>query len=217
MREVPKRVSVIGIGSPHGDDQFGWVVTDCLSRRYGIRRRGIAPNTCLTKTTGPKDVTPQCVEEPKARSVTKDTPSDKRSGRWPVDEVCFYKTGNPVDLVPMLDEFDRIVVVDAAVGLAEAMPFRQLEYASAVDRESIANRPFRGTHEVGLQHSLQLAQTLGKRIEHVQIWLGRAISFDPLSNMTRESVTAVDPCVFAIERFLKSFRFGQAGCFKVSI
>lgn len=147
MTQNLERIAIVGIGSPHGDDQFGWEVVDCLNQRFGMGA---------------------------------------------------VKISNPVDIIPMLDNVDRIVVVDAGVGLPTETQFRRLNCADPIDREWIADRPVRGTHDFALQQTLQLAQTLGKPIGHVVIWVGNAIAFDALSNMTSESAAAVRPCADAI-------------------
>ncbi|MEO9594367.1 hypothetical protein [Rhodopirellula bahusiensis] len=165
MNDAPQRIAILGIGSPHGDDQFGWVVADSLSRRFGSPTRGNALRICLAQPAG---------------------------------EVRIFKCTNPVDVIPMLDDFDRIVVVDASVGLPTETQFRRLNYADAIDREWIASRSVRGTHDFGLHQTLQLAQTLGKLIDHVEIWLGHAVAFDPISKMTQQSAAAIRPCVDAI-------------------
>ncbi|QDT61407.1 hypothetical protein SV7mr_39420 [Stieleria bergensis] len=222
MNDVPKRIAIIGIGSPHGDDQFGWAVADCLSRRFGSPARGNASDDCLAQPAGLGIDRLEYAEGPKARSFVGNMPPNKRldrwpdgdggttddpalqaglgkpMGRWPAGEICIFKCNNPIDVIPMLDDFDRVASVDAGVGLPTETPFRRLNYADAVDRQWMASRPVRGTHDFGLHQTLQLAQTLGKRIDHVEIWVGNAIAFDPMSKMTQQSAAAVRPCVDAI-------------------
>ncbi|MDA9840814.1 hypothetical protein N9C08_03155 [Rubripirellula sp.] len=198
MNDAPQRIAIIGIGSPHGDDQFGWAVVDCLRRRSLLNDRGNVPDDCLAQPAGLGTDTPEYTEGPKARPFSDIASPDKPMGRWPADDVFIHKISNPVDILPMLDDFDRIVVVDAGVGLPTETQFRRLNYADAVDRQWIASHCVRGTHDFGLHQTLQLAQTLGKRIDHVEIWVGNAIAFDPMSKMTQQSAAVVRPCVDAI-------------------
>ncbi|WP_436714421.1 hypothetical protein U8335_15145 [Roseiconus lacunae] len=222
MNDAPQRIAIIGIGSPHGDDQFGWAVVDCLRRRSLLNDRGNAPDDCLAQPAGLGTDTPEYIEGSKARPFADIASPDKRLGRWPdgdgwsaddpalqaglgkpvgrwpADDVFIHKISNPVDILPMLDDFDRIAVVDASVGLPAETPFRRLNYADAVDREWIASHSVRGTHDFGLHQTLQLAQTLGKRIDHVETCLGHAVAFEPMSMMTQQSAAAIRPCVDAI-------------------
>ncbi len=146
---------VIGIGSPHGDDQFGWAVIDALD----------------------------------ARSTTSGTST-------------LRKISNPIDLLYELDGYERVILVDAGVGLPENVPFLRLNFAEAHDRQWIQDLPSRSTHDFGLYQTLQMAQSLGKPTDHVRLWIGLGQSFAPMVELNETMSMAAHACAEAIAKEL---------------
>lgn len=149
MNANRQRLAVIGIGSPHGDDQFGWSVVDELNRRFGMEAQ---------------------------------------------------KISSPIEILSLLDELDRIILIDAAIGLPNETSYQRLDYGDAEDRETIEAVASRGTHDIGLHQTLQMAVSLGKPIAHIEIWIGRSDAFEPLSPMSSETAYAARHCAVAIAK-----------------
>lgn len=160
------RVAIIGIGSPHGDDQFGWAVVDELTHLFPnpTRERGINPRSILCSRVA------------------------LRVGR----------INNPVDLIPALDVNERVILVDAAVGLTDRNSFRKLHFAEPRDRAIIQEIPHHGTHDFGLSLTLRMAESLGKRTDHVEFWIGNATMFERLAPMSPELIIVAKQCALAI-------------------
>lgn len=155
MTRLAERIAIIGIGSPHGDDQFGWAVVDDLK-------------VILFSCNG----------------------------------LRFEKINNPVDLIPSLDESDRVILVDAAVGLPDGRWFQKLDLANVDDRAMIQEFLHYGTHDVGVDLVLRMAESLGKRTDHVELWIGNAKVFERLSTMSPEIAIAAKRCAAAIAKEL---------------
>ncbi|MCM2369701.1 hypothetical protein [Aporhodopirellula aestuarii] len=151
------RMTVIGIGSPHGDDQFGWSVVDHIAN-IGLQ------------------------------------------------DVTLAKVGHPIDLIGSLEANDRVVLVDAGVGLPVDVPFRKLCFADAHDRNLIQTIRHRGTHDMGLASVLQMAQSLQKPTDHVTIWIGNGRSFDRLAGLTAPTEQAAIRCATLIAEELSDAR-----------
>lgn len=144
---------IIGIGSPHGDDQFGWTVVDHLASLNDA-------------------------------------------------DVKLHKISNPVDLIPELEAYERVILIDASVGLPQLTPFMRLDYADLVDRKLVQEMPSQSTHDVGLYLALRMAESLCKKTSHVSLWIGRGKSFAPMSKMNSTTAMAATDCAAAIAKEL---------------
>ena len=140
---------IIGIGSPHGDDQFGWVVIDELA----------------TMDSG---------------------------------DAILRKINSPVDLIPELETYNRVILVDASIGLPRNEPFLKLMYMDAKDHKLIREMPGRSTHDIGLYLTLRMAESLGKRTDHVILWIGHGETFDKMSEMSSATSMAASECATTI-------------------
>ncbi|TWU50573.1 hypothetical protein Poly51_38650 [Rubripirellula tenax] len=141
--------TIIGVGSPHGDDQFGWVVAEELENTHGLVGR---------------------------------------------------KISNPIDLIGWLDESDRVIVIDAAVGLPGDVDFQMLGFANAKDRTTIGQIRSHGTHDIGLEQTLRMAESLGKRTDHVELWVGNARNIERLDPMSPALIAIAKCCAAEIFR-----------------
>lgn len=157
MKRKVERISIIGVGSSHADDQFGWLVVDQLAKLA-------------------------------------------------ISDVILRKVSKPIDLLPDLEESDRVVVIDAASGLDAASNLCRLDFSNPVDRSLIELIPSRGTHDVGLFLVLRMAESLNKRSDHVTIWLGNGRLFDRFGPTTPAIDQAVGECVTAVVRDINHAR-----------
>jgi hydrogenase maturation protease len=144
-----KNVAVVGIGSPNGDDQLGWLVVDRLAS-LGF------------------------------------------------NSVVFEKLHNPVDILPFLDNYDSVHLVDAAIGMPAKMLYRRLSYSNPHDRNAIQEVPITDCHDIGVDLVLRLAESLEKRTDHVTLWIGNGESFKPMQPISKAGKQAADACVGAI-------------------
>jgi hydrogenase maturation protease len=144
---------ILGIGSPHGDDQFGWAVIDRLAKTDFA-------------------------------------------------DVRLRKINHPVDLIPELDENDRVLLVDAGVGLPQNVPFLKIDSIEAADWKRVQEPPSRSTHNLGFSSTLRLAESLGKRTSHVTFWIGHGKSYQPMSDMSSAIASAAEDCAVAIAKEL---------------
>ncbi len=148
-----ERIVIIGVGSPHGDDQFGWTVVNELRPTLDLH-----------------------------------------------SPFQLQKVNNPIDLIASLDQYNRVIVIDAAIGMPSDVCFRKLKYADLDDRALIDETCAHGSHDVGISFVLRLAESLGKRTEHVELWIGNAQCFDPCSPMSHELTIAAKRCATKIAR-----------------
>ena len=152
MSEVCSTI-VIGVGSSHGDDQFGWAVVDEL-------------------------------------------------GSMDVAGATLRKINNPVDLIPELETHKQVIVVDASIGLPRSAPFLRLSYNDAKDHKLVREIPSPSTHAIGLYLMLRMAESLGKRTDHLTLWIGRGESFEKLAVMSSATAIASHDCATAIAKEL---------------
>ncbi len=122
------------------------------------------------------------------------------------NDVSFRKINNPVDLVAELETHERVLVVDAGMGLPQTVPLLTLAYKSAADRKIVQELPPGSTHDIGLDLTLRMAESLGKPTDHVSLWIGRGTTFDRLGEMSSSTRAAVDLCAAAIKDFLSNCR-----------
>jgi len=135
---------VIGIGSDHGDDRAGWMVTDLLRRR--------CPET-----------------------------------------VTYRNVSTPIDMIQWLEAADRIHVVDTATALKASV----LRFNCGLEhhRSRIAELPPSGTHGLGLNRVLKLAESLDRRTDHVNLWLVSGRQFLPFTAVSQTACEAIEECV----------------------
>ena len=144
---------VLGLGSAHGDDQFGWAVIDQLTDA----------NLAME----------------------------------------LRKIRHPIDIVSWLDAKARVHLVDAALGLPGDRTLWQLHFCEPSDRAQIEQLPITGTHDMGIYQALMVAESLGKYTDHVSIWLGQAIGFDPLAPISEVTQVSLQACVKELTRSLR--------------
>lgn len=114
--------------------------------------------------------------------------------RLNLENTELHKTQNPLDLLDFLDVYKWVHIIDAAVGLSSDDRLRRLEYAKRADRVNIEHIASRGTHDATVSHALRLAQALGKSIDHVTLWIGNGIKFEPFDDLSiaaSESITEI--------------------------
>ncbi len=141
--------TIIGIGSPHGDDQFGWAVVD-------------------------------------------------RIAAFELRNISLHKVQCPFDIIELLEESDHVTLIDAAIGLPVTQNLLKLHYADDHDKSCIEAIPHAGTHDFGLGQVLRLAQSLGKRTDHVSLWIADGGCFKPLMEMTDRIKQCVEGCAVAV-------------------
>lgn len=140
---VQRSTIVLGIGSPHGDDQLGWAVVDKLA-------------ACN------------------------------------LPGVQIRKVANPLDIVSELEAYAKVIIVDAAMGLPMFDSWMMLSWSDDVDRKLIEDLPCGSTHDLGISAALQMVEKLGKRTDHVTLWIGRGRSFEPMTAMSSDVAIAAN-------------------------
>ncbi|TWT91270.1 hypothetical protein [Stieleria varia] len=142
-----KHTLIIGIGSPHGDDQIGWLAIDELLLHGELPCRAI-------------------------------------------------KVSNPLQCLDHLDRAERVLIIDAAVGMDVCVLSMRYDASSQWDDcATINTKDPRGTHDLGLPSVLELALNLGHRVDHVEIWLVRGSQFQPLSAVSEAALAGTHECV----------------------
>ncbi|MCG8652760.1 MAG: hypothetical protein MI861_23170 [Pirellulales bacterium] len=145
MNNTSIKTVALGLGSAHGDDQFGWIVLDRIRHRD--------------------------------------------------DRLETHKLSQSVDILPYLDTHTRVDVFDAAAGLPVGLTTLRLEHADPAARKRIAEIPAHGTHDLSIGAALSMAMALGKRTDHLTLWLGRAEQFPAFGPMSPRTKEAVETCV----------------------
>ena len=145
--------AIIGIGSDHGDDQAGWMVTDAVQ--------------------------PYCP-----------------------DNVKCLKIKTPIDLIEWLDGAEQIHLVDAAAQLDQ--PVRRLYYRCQEDRRLIARLPANSTHGFAVSRALELAESLERRTDHVNLWLVSGCRFRPFTQICASTIAAIEQCARLLTDELRS-------------
>ncbi|TWU22268.1 hypothetical protein Pla52o_33240 [Novipirellula galeiformis] len=116
--------------------------------------------------------------------------------------VELHKIRHPIDILFWLDLASHVHVVDAAIGLPEHVCLWRLEGANPEHRNQIQMLPSHGTHDWGLSTTYRMAQSLGKPIERVTLWLGRAEAFQPQMAIGVDTQTALDVCLETLRKQL---------------
>lgn len=111
-----------------------------------------------------------------------------------IGEDSLRRLTAPMQIIEYLAEADQIHIVDAAKGLPQDEHIRRLEYP-----HSLENVETLGTHGFGISETLALAQTIGKPVDHVIIWLAKGESFEPMSRPSPQALTSIQQCAAAIE------------------
>ena len=153
---MARNIRILGVGSYHGDDQAGWIVTDQLAAMK-------------------------------------------------IPQVACSKLSTPFDLVEMLSEASTIHVVDA--GFAD-VPYStmSLDCGNDTDRKLIDTCAYRGTHDFGIEHTLSLAESLGRPVDHVTLWLAMGESFEPNAPPSHRAQQSIDECVKRISEEVRHAR-----------
>lgn len=150
---------VVGVGSPHGDDQLGWLAADALEAAL-LALRAAAPNA-------------------------PNTPLDAR----PLDASGWRvrRAATPSDLLDWLPGPQRLILIDACVepdgGVERAGDAESGEAAASGVRrlavDSLARTTLRSStgHLIGLLDVLELVRTLGRSPERMEIWTAPGRTF----------------------------------------
>jgi len=138
---------VVGLGSPHGDDQLGWVVVDRLRPRL------------------PAGIT-----------------ADKVHGG--------------LELLECLEGHEAAVVIDAAAPAGRPGTIRSFAWPST----KLAHCGPWSTHGLGLVQALQLAETLGRLPQRVNIYTIEAQDTSPGAPLSGNVAQRLDAVVEAVLR-----------------
>jgi hydrogenase maturation protease len=109
---------------------------------------------------------------------------------------------HPIDLICELDASERLLLIDAGTGLPNNVPFLRINFCDGEDCKRFQKTPNRSTHQLGLSLALRLAESLGKRIDHLILWVGQVQSLSPMSDMSPAARLAVQACCVAIQKEL---------------
>jgi len=114
--------------------------------------------------------------------------------RQGIDQNTLHKLSTPLQLLEHLGHAKTIHIVDAANGLAEDESVRRLDHIDSLRHEETL-----GTHGIGICQALQLAQSLGKSVDRVVIWLANGQSFAPMAQPSSLAKESAQRCATAIE------------------
>lgn len=142
---------VLGIGSDHGDDQAGWLVTETLAGKG-------------------------------------------------FSDVQFKQLRSPFDLIDSLDDVSRVHLVDAAAVIGKSV--MQLNFDCRDDRLRMETLSSKHTHDFGVYQALQLAETIGRRTDHVSLWLVAGSQFGPLMPVSASTQESIRECARMLGRQL---------------
>jgi Ni,Fe-hydrogenase maturation factor len=143
-----RKTLVVGLGSIHGDDSIGWVITDRLTERLGVPRIGRGPRH--------------------DRTGARDEPASVPGQHWVLRQLA-----SPAELLDRLDpaecpdRFTDLIVIDACVGPGKVGEVLRWDWP---DRDWETQRTS-GTHDLSLALALELADQLG-RLPHRLTILG---------------------------------------------
>jgi hydrogenase maturation protease len=121
-----------------------------------------------------------------------------RLAALPIPGIEFAKLRQPIEMLEFLEDYHSVHLVDAACGLSPQPGCQPLKYASPQDRRMISEVRTHGTHDMTVSAVLTLAQTLGKRTDHVTLWLGSAVCFVPCGELSPTALASIDCCCDAI-------------------
>ena len=119
-----------------------------------------------------------------------------------IDDLIVAKTRDPLEILDLLDVRSGVHIVDAAVGMKDAVNVTRLRYANPADRALIRNVQTTGSHDAKLSFALSIADSLGKRTNHVTVWLGNGKQFEPFSQLSEIGRRSIECCFEAIAQEL---------------
>ncbi|TVQ02016.1 MAG: hypothetical protein EA381_04165 [Planctomycetaceae bacterium] len=141
-----RKTLVVGLGSIHGDDSIGWVITDRLAKRLDVARIGCGPSHDRTQ----------------AREESASIPGQQ----WVLGQLA-----SPAELLDRLDpaecpdRFTDLIVIDACVGSGKVGEVLRWDWP---DRDWETRRTS-GTHDLSLALALELAERLGRLPQRLTI------------------------------------------------
>lgn len=164
---------VVGLGSPHGDDQAGWQVIDRLQQHR------LGSHVALRKAAVPHDLIDWCEEADVMHLVD--------AGRFPPAVPGVFAGGT----LRFALESEPGSTGEPTFRVCDGEESRQAGLAAA----SVASaRRVTSSHHADLLTLLQLARRLGRLPDRVVLWIVPGTCFDPGQPTSAECRKAVDAC-----------------------
>lgn len=165
------RTLVVGVGSPHGDDQAGWKVIEQLERLQ-------LPGIELRQASVPHDIVDWLDEQHALHIID----------GW----LSNVSVGDSDDLI-----HQRFEMVEDANDLESSLQFidsRQRQSATAIHQRPIELRSA-GSHQIDVFTVLELAACLKRLPKQVVIWAIPGQRFGPRDAITAGCQNAITSCV----------------------
>ena len=157
---------LVGLGSPHGDDQAGWLVASELQQRLAGQPDAIARQSRdYVAVTAPRD-------EPNASQPLRTEPAPcflERSAHHAERDgyvLASRLAKTPSDLLDWLDDVTHLIVCDCCESPTQLGELR-LWYWPA---DRFVRTRSSSSHQLGLPDVLDLAKNIGRLPPRVEIW-----------------------------------------------
>ena len=172
------RTLVVGIGSPHGDDQAGWKVVEQLERLQ-------LPGVELRQASVPHDLVDWLGEQFALHIID----------GWLSNECVGHRDGLT---------HHRFEVVESASDQESSLQWvdsRQRPSATAIHQRPIELRSA-GSHQIDVFTVLELAACLKRLPKHVVLWAVSGQRFGPGNTITSDCENAISSCVEQLSKEL---------------
>ena len=178
---------LVGLGSPHGDDQAGWLVASELQRRLAGQPDAIARRSRdYVAVTAPRD-------EPNAFQQSEflnDSGRVKRSAHHAERDgyvLACRLAKSPSDLLDWLDDVTHLIVCDCCESPTQLGELRLWHWPA----DRFLRTRSSSSHQLGLPDVLDLATNIGRLPPRVEIW---AIGGGRFAPETEPSPLVRDAC-----------------------
>ena len=180
---------MVGLGSPHGDDQAGWLVASELQQRLAGQPDAIARRSRDYVAVPPRR-TPR--DEPNASPPlqTDRAPSFLERSAHHAERDGFVLAcrlaKSPSDLLDWLDDVAHLIVCDCCESLTQIGELRLWHWPA----DRFVRTRSSSSHQLGLLDVLDLAKNIGRLPPRVEIWAiggGRFAPETEPSSLVREA------------------------------
>ncbi len=180
------RLLFVGLGSPHGDDQAGWLVASDLQRRLAGQPDAIARRSRdYVAVTAPRDEpnASQPLQTDRAPCVLERSAHHaERDGYI----LACRLAKSPSDLLDWLDDVTHLIVCDSCESPTQLGELRLWNWPA----DRFVRTRSSSSHQLGLPDVLDLATNIGRLPPRVEIWAIGGGRFSPEtepSSLVREA------------------------------
>ena len=180
------RTLLVGLGSPHGDDQAGWLVASELQRRLAGQPDVVEQrNRDYVAVTAPRDepnASPPLRPDHALSCLERSAHHAERDG----DVLACRLAKSPSDLLDWLDDVTRLIVCDCCESPAQLGELRLWHWPA----DRFVRTRSSSSHQLGLPDVLDLATNIGRLPRRVELWAIGGGRFSPEtqpSSLVREA------------------------------